>query len=137
MIIVEAPPAAGKTSFALSIALHATIVQGFSVGIFSLETNEERLVNRLISLYTSIDLHRINAETLGSDEREIADSATYALSKRIWIDDSPGPGISQLRTRAQEMMRKGKVDVIIVDYVNLMRSEVIYGEYDNKGQDLS
>jgi len=134
LVIVEAPSAAGKTNFALSIALHTTIVQGSSVGIFSLETNEERLVKRLISLYTSIDLQRLNAETLENDEREIVNTARYALEERIWIDDSPSPALSQLRTRAQEMMQKGKVDLIIVDYVNLMRSEVIYGGYDNKEQ---
>ncbi len=83
-------------------------------------------MKRLISLYTSIDLQRLNAETLENDEREIVDTARYALEERIWIDDSPSPALSQLRTRVQEMMQKGKVDLIIVDYVNLMQSEVIF-----------
>jgi KaiC/GvpD/RAD55 family RecA-like ATPase len=130
LIVVEGPSASGKTNLALSIALHAAIVQGFSVGIFSLETNEVRLVNRLISLYTSIDLQRLNAQTLGYDEWEIAGSAMHALSEHIWIDDRPGFAISQLRARAQEMMRKGKVDLIILDYVNLIPTENSY-----RGQD--
>jgi replicative DNA helicase len=137
LIVVEAPPATGKTSFALSVALNVAINYGHSVGIFSLEMSRERLIQRLISMDASIDLQRLFKGTLKDEELE---NLVYAMDRifegSILCDDCASLTISQLRTRAQEMMHNGNVDLIIIDYVDLIRTEGTQGEYENKGRDF-
>jgi len=126
----------GKTCFALNIAANV-VNSGHSVGIFSFEMTSERLVQHLIAMDASIDLQRLLAGTLEDEE---LDSYVYAMDRifegRIWCDDCADLTISQLRTRAQEMMHKGKVDLIIIDYVDLIRTEGTQGEYENRGRDF-
>ena len=126
----------GKTCFALNIAANV-VNSGHSVGIFSFEMTSERLVQHLIAMDASIDLQRLLAGTLEDEE---LDSYVYAMDRifegRIWCDDCADLTISQLRTRAQKMMHKGKVDLIIIDYVDLIRTEGTQGEYENRGRDF-
>ena len=137
LIVIEAPPSTGKTCFALNIAANVAVNSGHSVGIFSFEMTSERLVQHLIAMDASIDLQRLLAGTLEDEE---LDSYVYAMDRifdgRIWCDDCADLTISQLRTRAQEMMYKGKVDLIIIDYVDLIRTEGTQGEYENRGRDF-
>src|SRR5260221_3085428 len=137
LIIVEAPTATGKTSFALSIALNVAIMQVHSVGIFSLEMSKQRVIQRLISLDTSIELRRLQEERLEDEEWDKYVAAMDIIRNgHILIDESAGFTVSQLRTRMHEMVQDGKVDLIIVDYVNLMQAEVTHKGYENKGQDF-
>ena len=137
LIVIEAPPSTGKTCFALNIVANVAVNSGHSVGIFSFEMTSERLVQHLIAMDASIDLQRLLAGTLEDEE---LDSYVYAMDRifegRIWCDDCADLTISQLRTRAQEMMHKGKVDLIIIDYVDLIRTEGTQGEYENRGRDF-
>lgn len=127
LIIVEAPPGIGKTNFALSISLNIAIKFARSIGIFSLEMPKERLFQRLFSLEASIDLQRIFAEQIYDHEWERFVKATENISKgHIWIDDSSGLTMSQLRMQARKMVLVGKVEIIIVDYVNLIEPETTH-----------
>ncbi len=136
LIVIEAPPSTGKTCFALNIAANV-VNSGHSVGIFSFEMTSERLVQHLIAMDASIDLQSLLAGTVKDEE---LDSLVYAMDRifegSIWCDDCADLTISQLRTRAQEMMHKGKVDLIIIDYVDLIRTEGTQGGYENKGRDF-
>lgn len=136
LIVIEAPPSTGKTCFALNIAANV-VNSGHSVGIFSFEMTSERLVQHLIAMDSSIDLQSLLAGTVKDEE---LDSLIYAMDRifegNIWCDDCADLTISQLRTRAQKMMNKGKVDLIIIDYVDLIRTEGTQGEYENRGRDF-
>ena len=135
LIVVEAPPATGKTSFALSVAFNVAIKYGHSVGIFSLEMSKQRLTQRLISMDTSIDLQRLQKGKLVDEEW---DRLVYAMDTvfeaRILVDDRADVTLSQLQLRAHQMHDEGNVDLIIVDYVDLIGAEGAWKGYENKGQ---
>lgn len=137
LIVLEAPPATGKTSFALNVALNVAIKYGHSVGIFSLEMSKERLVQRILAMDALIDLQRL---LTGKLEGEEWDRVVYAMDRifegSILLDDCADLTISQLRTRAQATMHNAKVDLIIIDYVDLIRTEGNQRGYENKGQDF-
>ncbi len=137
LVVIEAPSSTGKTCFALNIALNVAVNYGHSVGIFSLEMNRERLVQRFLAMDASIDLQRLLA---GKLEGEEWDRLVYATNRifegSILFDESADLTLSQLRARAQEMMRNGKVDLIIIDYVDLIRTEETQRGYENKGRDF-
>lgn len=133
LIIVEAPSATGKTNFAMSIALNAATKFARSIGIFSLETNEERLTQRLISLHATIELQCLHSKMLEDDEWVRVVIATDDLDGHIWIDDSSSLSVDQLRSQAHKMVLKHSVDLIIVDYVNLLQPEVTQRGYEQRG----
>ncbi len=132
LIILGAPPSTGKTSFALNIVLNTAIRNARSVGIFSLEMSKTRLVQRLLSLDA-----RINQQNLQTGKLEGVDwdRVVYALDvlseAKIWIIDNADLTIIELLRQAQKLVNECKVDLIIVDYVNLIQTRV------NQDDDIS
>lgn len=121
LIILAARPSVGKTSLALNIAEHAAVRDGRSVGIFSLEMSKEQLVLRLLSSYASIDASRLRTGFLEeSDFVRIAPAMETLAAAPIHIDDSATATTMELRTRARRLQAESGLDMVIVDYLQLM-----------------
>jgi replicative DNA helicase len=126
MIMVAAPPSTGKTSFVLSIALHAALSTRRPIGIFSLELNRKRLVPRLLTMSARTDFYRLRTGRLENEEWERVLAASEQLTKEagIWIDDTADLSTEQLRQRARHLVEQEHVALIIVDDIHLMQATV-------------
>lgn len=121
LTILAARPSVGKTSMALNIAQHAAIKEGKRVAVFSLEMSKDQLITRLLAGESGVDIFRIRrGEVEGFDLARIA-AAVYRLeSAKIFIDDSPVASPVDLRSKARRLASEGGLDLIIVDYLQLM-----------------
>lgn len=123
LVIIAARPSVGKTSLALNIAEHASVKDKKSVGIFSLEMSKEQLVLRLLSSVANIDSQRLRTGFLEEMDFARIAPAMNALSEApIYIDDTPNITTMELRTKARRLQAEAGVDLIIVDYLQLMQS---------------
>jgi replicative DNA helicase len=123
LVILAARPSVGKTSFALNIAEHAAVKDRKSVGIFSLEMSKEQLVLRLLSSVSNIDSQRLRTGFLEElDFARIAPAMNSLSEAPIYIDDTPNITTMELRTKARRLQAEAGVDLIIVDYLQLMQS---------------
>ncbi|NWG20022.1 MAG: replicative DNA helicase [Chloroflexi bacterium] len=134
LIILAARPGVGKTSLIMSIAYNiATQYQG-TVGIFSLEMSRDQLVQRLLSMDTTIDTHRLRLGQLREDEMERVIGAMGRLAATpIYIEDTAGLSIMDVRSRARRLQAQAGVDLIIIDYLQLMQGR----RTDNRVQEVS
>lgn len=127
LIILAARPSVGKTSLALDIARHAAVKGKASVGMFSLEMSKEQLVDRVLCAQAGVDLWKMRSGNLsdkpGSDDFPRIGHAMGVLSEApIYIDDSPGNTVMHIRTKARRLKAEHGLDLIIVDYLQLMNS---------------
>lgn len=123
LVILAARPSVGKTSFALNIAEHAAVHDRRSVGIFSLEMSKEQLVLRLLSSVSKIDSQRLRTGFLEEmDFAKIAPAMNSLSEAPIYIDDSPNITTMELRTKARRLQAEVGLDLVIVDYLQLMQS---------------
>ena len=126
MIMVAAPPSTGKTSFVLSIALHAALSTQCPIGIFSLQLNRQRLVQRLLTMSARTDFYRLRTGKLADEEWKCVVAAAEQLTQEagIWIDDTADLSTEQLRQRARRLVEQEHVGLIIVDDIHLMQATV-------------
>ncbi len=123
LIVLAARPSVGKTSFALNIAEHAAVNDGRSVGVFSLEMSKEQLVLRLLSSVANIDSQRLRTGFLEEMDFARLAPAMNALSEApVYIDDTPNITAMELRTKARRLQAEAGLDLIIVDYLQLMQA---------------
>ena len=123
LVIIAGRPAMGKTSFALSIAKNVAVDYGVPVGFFSLEMSNVQLVNRLISNVCEISGHKILNGQLDPGDWERLDKRIGALTDApIYVDDTPGLSIFELRTKARRLVREKGVKIIMIDYLQLMNA---------------
>ncbi len=123
LIVLAARPSVGKTSFALNMAEHAAVRDGRSVGIFSLEMSKEQLVLRLLSSVGDIDSQRLRTGFLEDlDFNRVANAMTHLAESRIYIDDTPNISTMELRTKARRLQAEAGLDLVIVDYLQLMQA---------------
>lgn len=140
LIILAARPSVGKTSFALDIARQVAIKNKASVGIFSLEMGKEQLVDRMLCAQAGVSLWKMRTGKL-SDREEDNDFANIGtamgqLSEApIFIDDSASASIMEIRAKARRLQIEKKLDLIIIDYLQLMEGRGKYG--DNRVQEVS
>ncbi len=141
LIILAARPSVGKTSLALDIARNAAIRGKKKVGIFSLEMSKEQLVDRLLCAEAGVDLWKMRTGNL-SDRPDSADfpkigNAMGVLSEAsIFIDDSPGNNVMQIKAKARRLQHEQGLDLLIVDYLQLMQSHTSrFGE--NRVQEVA
>ncbi len=121
LIIVAGRPAMGKTTFAMNIAENAAIKHGKTVAVFSMEMASIQLVMRLFSSLGQIEQNRIRTGTLDDLDWPKLTSAMNLLHKsKLFIDDTPALSPAELRARARRLKREHDVDLIIVDYIQLM-----------------
>jgi replicative DNA helicase len=134
LIIVAARPSLGKTALALNIAAHAAF-QGKVVGVFSLEMSKESLLIRLLCSEARIDSHKLRT---GFSSREDWNQMTKALGRLaeapLFIDDAPALSIMQIRARARRMKAEKGLDLLVVDYLQLVTG---HGRFENRTQEVS
>ncbi|MBM18054.1 MAG: replicative DNA helicase [Epsilonproteobacteria bacterium] len=122
LIILAARPSMGKTSFALNVAINAA-KQSNGVGIFSLEMAAEQLTLRLLSTESGIDHQRIRNATISSEEWiELTHVAAELGEMKLFIDDAPGINIMELRAKARKLKARNDVNLLVVDYLQLLTS---------------
>ena len=124
MIILAARPSVGKTSLALSIAHNAAKKFGQRIAFFSLEMSNEQVVQRLISAETAIDSQRLRRGEIAEGEWGRFMKATSDLAETyFFVDDTPGISALELRTKARRLHAEVGIDLIVVDYLQLMRGD--------------
>lgn len=135
LIIVAARPAMGKSSFALNLALNAAKKGDAGVIIFNLEMSADQLGQRLLSMESNIELTRLRTGKIERNDWQRINLATDQLSRiNITIDDTPGISIMEMKNKCRRMKAQYGLDLIIVDYLQLMESE---GRSDSRQQEVS
>jgi replicative DNA helicase len=122
LIIIAARPSMGKTAFCLNVAQNAAIKAGAVVGIFSLEMSKESLVMRMLSSEARVDAHRFRTGYLSRDEwARLAGALGTLADAKIFVDDTPGISVLEMRAKARRLAAEQKrLDLIVVDYLQLM-----------------
>ncbi|MBF0109031.1 MAG: replicative DNA helicase [Magnetococcales bacterium] len=124
LLILAGRPSMGKTAFAINIAVNAAMSGDCPVGIFSLEMSREQIVSRMISSVGRIDAHNLRSGMLRDEEYEKLTSTADRLSKTaIYIDDTPALSIHALLARARRLKKERNIQLIVLDYLQLMRGE--------------
>ena len=123
LVIIAGRPAMGKTSFALSLAKNIAVDFRNPLAFFPLEMNNVQLVNRLISNVCEIEGKKILNGQLSRDEWERLDRNLRKLTGApVYIDDTPGLSVFELRTKARRLVREKHVEIIMIDYLQLMNA---------------
>ncbi len=137
LIIIAARPGVGKTSLALNIAQNAALSQK-SVGIFSLEMSDFQVVTRLLCSKARIDSHKLRSGRLSKgDWTELAAAMGDLDRANIFIDDSAGTSIMEMRSRARRLKAEYGLDLLIVDYLQLMSPSGGSKRSDNREREIS
>jgi len=122
LIILAARPSVGKSSLAFGIAQHAAVVHGKGVAIYSLEMSREMITDRMVSAQANVDNWKISTGNLSTEDFEKYGIAVGELAEaKIFIDDTPAITLLEMRTKARRLFMEHKVDLIVVDYLQLMR----------------
>lgn len=133
-IVLAARPSMGKTSLALNIGVNSAL-SGFNVGVFSLEMSAEQLTLRLLSTESGISHHNIRNATITSDEWiNLTNVAANLAELKLFIDDTPALGIMELRAKARKLKSEHKIDMLIIDYLQLLHSP---RRHENRHQEVS
>lgn len=124
LVIVAARPSMGKTAFALCLALNAAIKQNVTVGIFSLEMSREQLMHRMLAIRGSVNLSSLRRPASLKDEdwKKLYEAADVISQAPIFIDDSPALSTLELRARARRLKAEHGLGLVVIDYLQLMRS---------------
>ncbi len=140
LIILAARPSVGKTTLALDIARQSAVVGKSSVAIFSLEMSKEQLVDRMLCAQANISLWRMRTGRLSDKEEDndfsrISEAMGELSEAPIYIDDSPNSTIMEIRTKARRLQVEKKLDLLIIDYLQLMEGRGKYS--DNRVQEVA
>ena len=135
LVIIAARPGMGKTAFALSMGRNIAIEHNLGIAIFSLEMSSEQLVNRLISSESEINAGKLRKGNLAEHEWVQLHSKIKGLSSApIFIDDTPAISVFELRAKARRLVKKHKIKLIVIDYLQLMTAG---GRNGNREQEIS
>ncbi len=140
LIIIAARPSMGKTAFAINIAENAAVRDGKTVGIFSLEMSRESLLLRLLCSQAMVDSHKLRTGFLGRDDHQkLVDALGRLAEAPIFIDDTPGISLHEMRAKARRLKAgQNGLDMIVVDYLQLMAAAPIGGKrFENRTQEVS
>ena len=128
-------PAMGKTAFSLNLVQNAALKGDASVAVFSLEMSKEQLVQRMLSAQSNVELSKIKTGNLGeSDWPRIIDGMAVLSEANIFIDDTPGIKISEIRSKCRRLKIEKGLDLILIDYLQLMEGE---GKNENRQQEIA
>ena len=134
-ILIAARPSMGKTAFALNIAEHMALKNGNGVGIFSLEMSSTQLANRLMAMNSRVSVSLLrNGKISGDDYQKITESGTLFGRSGLFIDDTPGISVAELRSKCRRLKSAGKLDIIFIDYLQLMTGS---GKAESRQQEVS
>ena len=124
LIIVGARPSMGKTSFAMNVAAHASLDEKKTVAVFTLEMPREQIAMRVLCSDAKVDMQRVRKGTLSTEDwMKLAQSLTQMVAAPMYIDDTAGITPSQLRSRCRRLMMDKGLDLVVVDYLGLMRAD--------------
>ena len=135
LVIIAGRPSMGKTAFAINVAEHAVIKQELSVVVFSMEMPGEQLAMRMMSSLGRVDQHKVRTGKLDDqDWPRLTSAVTLLKDKNLFIDDTPALTPVELRSRCRRIAREHKLDLIIIDYLQLMQ---IPGTSENRATEIS
>ncbi|MEO8483685.1 MAG: replicative DNA helicase [Acidobacteriota bacterium] len=135
LIIIAARPGMGKTSFVMNMALNSAIEAGKSVGVFSLEMSKEQLFMRMLTSEARVDAHRFRGGFFGEqDYARLVEAFARLHDAKVFIDDTPGIGILEMRAKSRRLKMEHGLDMLIVDYLQLMQGR---GKFESRQQELS
>ncbi len=135
LILIAARPSMGKTAFALNIALNAAIKEKKRVALFDLEMSKESLVNRLFAMQSKVDAKKLRTGDLNTAEWEMLSAGAAEVAKSfIVIDDNAGITPAELRSKCRKLQLEKGLDMIIIDYLQLMTNG---GKTDSRQQEVS
>jgi len=124
LILVAARPAMGKSAFSLNLAQNAALKAGASVALFSLEMSKEQLMLRMLAAEAMVDLRKIQIGNLNEDEwGKIAQAMIPLSQSKIYFDDTPGISILEMRSKCRRLKMEKGLDLILVDYLQLMQGD--------------
>ena len=137
LILIAARPSMGKTALALNIAMNVAL-ENFVVAIFSLEMSKEQIGHRLLSSYSGIDSHKLNTGNFDAEDfNELVDTMNYLTNAKLFIDDTAGITVFELRSKARKIKNEHGLDLIVIDYLQLMQGNVRKGSDYNRQQEIS
>ncbi len=135
LIIVAGRPSMGKTAFCLNVAQNVAIVHKKPVAIFSLEMAKEQLVTRMLCSQARIDAHRLRSGYLGkTDWPKLTQAAGQLSDAPIYVDDTPAITVMEMRAKTRRLMAEKGLEMVIVDYMQLMQGK---SSSDNREQEIS
>ncbi len=135
LIILAARPSMGKTTFALNIARNAALKDNRSIAIFSLEMSKEQLGNNLLCGTAHVNGHKLRKNELtDGDWLKLTEAAGQLSEAKIYIDDTPAISVTELRAKARRQFVQHKIELILIDYLQLMTGS---GKEDSRQQEIS
>ena len=135
LLLIAARPAMGKTEFALNLVQNAALKGDASVAVFSLEMSKEQLVQRMVAAQSSVELKKIKTGTLAANDwPRITDGMAVLSGAKIHIDDTPGIKISELRSKCRKLKIEKGLDLVLIDYLQLMEGE---GHNESRQQEIA
>jgi len=134
LVIIAARPSMGKTAFVLNVAQYAAAECNVPTAIFSLEMSKDSLVQRMLASEGYIDAQKLRSGKLNSqDHSNLAKAAAFLSQAPIWIDDTPGLTLLELRSRARRLKAQNGIQMVIVDYLQLLQGP----QSENRQQEIS
>src|SRR5215470_3356909 len=141
LINIAARPSMGKTAFAINIAENAAVMDRKVVGVFSLEMSRESLLLRMLCSQARVDSHKLRMGFLSREDRaKLVGGLGALLEAPIFIDDTPGISISEMRAKCRRLQQaQGRLDMVVVDYLQLVSGSPSGGgrRYENRTQEVS
>ena len=135
LIIIAGRPSMGKSAFALGIAEYAGVIEKIPTAIFSLEMSKEQLAQRMLCAHAKVDAHKVRTGFLATSDWPRLTAAAGKLSEApIFIDDSPSISVMELRAKARRLKSHHDIQLIILDYLQLMRGS---SNIENRQQEIS
>ena len=133
IILATADPSMGKTALALAIARNATVEHQKSVGFFSLEMSEKQIGERLLSSESRVNSHHVKTSQ-NKDWTKLSSAADVLSKSKIFIDDSAGLNIMELRAKARQLKSENDIDLLVIDYIQLLNAG---SRSENRQQEIS
>ncbi|MGA7244669.1 MAG: replicative DNA helicase, partial [Terracidiphilus sp.] len=142
LVIIAARPSMGKTAFAINIAENAAIKSKAIVAVFSLEMSKESLLRRMLASQAWVDQRKLQTGFLGrEDQQKLQKALEELIESRLFIDDSAGISLAEMRAKARRLKQTvGGLDLIVVDYLQLMSATLPSAggkRYENRTQEVS
>ena len=142
LVIIAARPSMGKTAFAINIAENAAVKSKAIVAVFSLEMSKESLLRRMLASQAWVDQRKLQTGFLGrEDQQRLQNALEQLIESRLFIDDSAGISLAEMRAKARRLKQTaGGLDLIVVDYLQLMSATLPSAggkRYENRTQEVS
>ncbi len=138
LIIVAGRPGTGKTSFALNVALHASLERPVPVALFSLEMSRDQLVQRMLCSEARVDSKKLRFEWKKQDRfKYIIDVVNRLYGAKLYIDDTPGMSVLEMRAKARRLKSEVDLGLVVVDYLQLMEVGPGFKRPENRQQEIT